>query len=441
MRRALVLAILVVAAGVAVVLLRPAIMGTPGTSPAATPVPDVATSTDVVAEARAIPIRTASLGAAVSGTVTKVVALGAKVAAGDTLIALDSGVADAQLVGAQAALNAATAQRDQADAAGTQADAAIAIAQAGVTQAEAGVAQAKAGVDQAKAGVAQAKAGVDQAKAGVAQAKAGVDQAKAGVAQAKAGVAQAKAGVDQAKATRDILPSGASNAQKRQAEAVVNGAQAQLDAATARVDAANAALDAADAALDAADAALDAANATVDVAQATLVQARAQAESANAAKVVAKHAADVAEAERVRASSAVDAAEEARALYTVTAPFAGTVASVLIHEGELLPPGIVVVRVADMSGWTFETTDLAEAGAARIAPGDTATITVEDVESVQIQGRVRQIGAFGEDRQGDVVFRVVIEPTTTVPSLILWNTVATATIHANPALRGQGATP
>ena len=413
MRRALVLAILVVAAGVAVVLLRPAIMGTPGTSPAATPVPDVATSTDVVAEARAIPIRTASLGAAVSGTVTKVVALGAKVAAGDTLIALDSGVADAQLVGAQAALNAATAQRDQADAAGTQADAAIAIAQAGVTQAEAGVAQAKAGVD----------------------------QAKAGVAQAKAGVAQAKAGVDQAKATRDILPSGASNAQKRQAEAVVNGAQAQLDAATARVDAANAALDAADAALDAADAALDAANATVDVAQATLVQARAQAESANAAKVVAKHAADVAEAERVRASSAVDAAEEARALYTVTAPFAGTVASVLIHEGELLPPGIVVVRVADMSGWTFETTDLAEAGAARIAPGDTATITVEDVESVQIQGRVRQIGAFGEDRQGDVVFRVVIEPTTTVPSLILWNTVATATIHANPALRGQGATP
>jgi multidrug efflux pump subunit AcrA (membrane-fusion protein) len=427
MRRALVLAILVVAAGVAVVLLRPAIMGTPGTSPAATPVPDVATSTDVVAEARAIPIRTASLGAAVSGTVTKVVALGAKVAAGDTLIALDSGVADAQLVGAQAALNAATAQRDQADAAGTQADAAIAIAQAGVTQAEAGVAQAKAGVDQAKAGVAQAKAGVDQAKAGVAQ--------------AKAGVAQAKAGVDQAKATRDILPSGASNAQKRQAEAVVNGAQAQLDAATARVDAANAALDAADAALDAADAALDAANATVDVAQATLVQARAQAESANAAKVVAKHAADVAEAERVRASSAVDAAEEARALYTVTAPFAGTVASVLIHEGELLPPGIVVVRVADMSGWTFETTDLAEAGAARIAPGDTATITVEDVESVQIQGRVRQIGAFGEDRQGDVVFRVVIEPTTTVPSLILWNTVATATIHANPALRGQGATP
>ena len=420
MRRALVLAILVVAAGVAVVLLRPAIMGTPGTSPAATPVPDVATSTDVVAEARAIPIRTASLGAAVSGTVTKVVALGAKVAAGDTLIALDSGVADAQLVGAQAALNAATAQRDQADAAGTQADAAIAIAQAGVTQAEAGVAQAKAGVDQAKAGVAQAKAGVDQAKAGVAQ--------------AKAGVAQAKAGVDQAKATRDILPSGASNAQKRQAEAVVNGAQAQLDAATARVDAANAAL-------DAADAALDAANATVDVAQATLVQARAQAESANAAKVVAKHAADVAEAERVRASSAVDAAEEARALYTVTAPFAGTVASVLIHEGELLPPGIVVVRVADMSGWTFETTDLAEAGAARIAPGDTATITVEDVESVQIQGRVRQIGAFGEDRQGDVVFRVVIEPTTTVPSLILWNTVATATIHANPALRGQGATP
>ena len=399
MRRALVLAILVVAAGVAVVLLRPAIMGTPGTSPAATPVPDVATSTDVVAEARAIPIRTASLGAAVSGTVTKVVALGAKVAAGDTLIALDSGAADAQLVGAQAALNAATAQRDQADAAGTQADAAIAIAQAGVTQAEAGVAQAKAGVDQAKAGVAQAKAGVDQAKA-----------------------------------TRDILPSGASNAQKRQAEAVVNGAQAQLDAATARVDAANAAL-------DAADAALDAANATVDVAQATLVQARAQAESANAAKVVAKHAADVAEAERVRASSAVDAAEEARALYTVTAPFAGTVASVLIHEGELLPPGIVVVRVADMSGWTFETTDLAEAGAARIAPGDTATITVEDVESVQIQGRVRQIGAFGEDRQGDVVFRVVIEPTTTVPSLILWNTVATATIHANPALRGQGATP
>jgi len=399
MRRVLVIAILVIAAGAAVYLLRPNSTGTAGASPSATPVPQVATSTDIVAEARAIPIRTASLGVAVSGTVTKVVALGAKVAAGDTLIALDSGSVDAQLVGAQAALNAATAQRDQADSAVTQADSAIAVAQAGVTQGQAAVDQADAGVT----------------------------QAKAGVAQAKAGVAQGKAGVDQAKAARDILPSGASDAQKRQAQAVVDGSQAQLDAATAGVDAANAGVVAANAALAAAEGAL--------------VQARAQVQSANAAKVVAGHAAETAEAERLRAASAVDAAKHARALYTLTAPFAGTVSQVLIHEGELLGPGIVVVRIADTSGWTFETTDLAEAGVAQIAPGDTATITVEDVESVQIQGRVREIGAFGEDRQGDVVFRVVIEPTTTVPSPILWNTVVTATIHADPALRGQGATP
>ena len=157
--------------------------------------------------------------------------------------------------------------------------------------------------------------------------------------------------------------------------------------------------------------------------------------------MVAQHAAEAAEAARVQASSAVDTATAARALYTVTAPFAGIVSSVLIHEGDFLAPGVVVVRIADTSGWTFETTDLAEAGAARIAPGDTATITVEDVESVQIQGRVRLIGVYGEDRQGDVVYRVVIDPTTTVPSPIFWNTVVTATIHADPALRGQGATP
>ena len=375
MKRLLLIAVFVsvVAIG-AVLVIRPGILGSASAAASSpTPVGPVAVSSDVVAEGRAIPIRTASLGVLTGGAITQIAVLGEAVKTGDPLLALDARQADASLAEAQAGLAAATARRDQA---------AAAVDQSGST--------------------------IDATQAAVTEAHAGVDQATAGVDQAKAGVDQAKARVDEAKAARDILPDGASTAQKRQADAVVTGAQAQLDAAIAGVDSANAA---------------------VDAATAGLKQAEAQLQSAQAAKVVAQATATTAEAERVGAAAAVDVARATRDQLTVRAPFDGSVAFVAARVGEVAPPGVVLVRIAETSAWTFETTDLGAAGAARIKAGDPATVTIDDVPGVEIPGTVTQIGGYGEDRQGDVAFRVIVTPSGAVPAVIRWNTIVTVAVH------------
>lgn len=145
---------------------------TAGSSP--TPLPPVPASDRVVAEARAIPARTAEIGAAVPGEVARVaVAEGDVVVAGALLLALDSTTADANVVAAKAVLDAADA---------------------------------------------------------------GADQAAAAERQAAAEVNRAKAVLDGAKAARDQVPSGASKAQKRAADAQISTARAGIASALAAQD-------------------------------------------------------------------------------------------------------------------------------------------------------------------------------------------------------------
>jgi hypothetical protein len=48
---------------------------------------------------------------------------------------------------------------------------------------------------------------------------------------------------------------------------------------------------------------------------------------------------------------------------------------------------------------------------------------------MQIAGRVTQIALFGQDRQGDVVYRVIVEPTAVVPATTRWNMTVTISIR------------
>ena len=225
------------------------------------------------------------------------------------------------------------------------------------------------------------------AEAEVAAARAALDGARARAAQARAAATQAAAEVDRAEAAvtaararRDQLPSGASSAQKRAANADITAAQAGL-------------------------------------------------RSARAARSGAVNAATAAKADEARASAALDAANAALARLTITAPIAGTVADIAVDAGDPVAAGQPLVRIAGDGGWTFETTDLTQDEVAAIATGADATVTVDGFPGTTIRGRVTRIAAIGEDRQGDVVFTVVVEPAGAVPGGLRWNMVASVAIE------------
>jgi multidrug resistance efflux pump len=243
----------------------------------------------------------------------------------------------------------------------------------------------------ANAQAAQAQAGVDAATAGVAQAKAAFRQAQAGVAIAQAAVSEATAAVRVADAGRDALPGAASDDQERQADAQVDQAEAALSRA-----------------------------------RASRTQARAQVDAARASV-------NAAEAELARATASLDAATAALADTEIRAPFAGTVVSIEPLLGDQVAPGVALVRLADLSAWRFETSDLSETSIARVQQGAAASITVDGLPGEEIAGTVESVGGYGTSVQGDITFRVVVAPTGDVPAGLRWNMTVTIEIEGAPA--------
>lgn len=223
-------------------------------------------------------------------------------------------------------------------------------------------------------------------------------------------------------------------------DAELAGAVAAQEAASARSAQAAAAADqsteqvaVAEANLEQAQAALRTArnrNSGERAAAASRDAAAAQVRAAKAGQVAAQEAAKAAAADARRAEAAVDALESSKAGLTLTAPFAGAVASISATVGQQVSPGQILVRVADTSAWEFETTDLDQSGIARIAVGDRAKVTLDGVPGEQIEATVVRVGTYGEDRQGGIVYQVVVAPDGAVPGGIRWNMTATIEILA-----------
>jgi multidrug resistance efflux pump len=224
-----------------------------------------------------------------------------------------------------------------------------------------------------------AEAEIAAAQAALDAAAARSEQAAAAAKQATAEVNRAAAGVQAARAGRDQLPSGASSARRRQADAEVNAAVAGLEAARAGATGAAAAAKAAD-------------------------------------------------ADEARAAAALDGTRAAADRLTISAPISGTVAGVAVAVGDVVAAGPPLVRIAGDGGWVFETTDVTQDEVAAIAVGAAATVTLDGFAETAIAGRVANITVIGEDRQGDVVFTVRVEPDGAVPDGVRWNMQASIEI-------------
>jgi len=231
-----------------------------------------------------------------------------------------------------------------------------------------------------------ATAATTGAAAATARAEASVAQARANVTAATAAIVSAQAARRAADAQRDQLPDAATKAQERQADAQVDQADAGIDSARAQRSAAQAALRTAEAGLEAA------------------------------------------KADEERARLAVASAELALDHLRITSPIAGTVVSIEPAVGDLVSAGVAVARVADLSGWTFETSDLSETSVARVREGAAALITVDGLPGTEIAGTVESVGTYGAASQGDIVFRVVVAPSGAVPEGLRWNMTVTIEI-------------
>ncbi len=432
----------------------------------ATPqVPSRASGGGATASGIVVPAQEAQLAFLIGGRVAALaVAAGDQVAQGQVLAALDDAALQAQVAQVQAALATAQAnydllaagptaeQRRQAQAAldGSQAELAgmvagarpeqVAGAEANLSIAQAKLAAAEGGgrpeqIAQAEANLASVQAALDLLKKGpsdqdLALARLAVDQAKDALWSAQANrdgicggkgvpgstcgganaqVAVAETGVQQAETRLAQLQAGAAPETIAEAAAAVQAAAEQVR--LARQPATEQDIAQARDAVRLAEAQLALAKQpfttyAVAAAKAQVDQAQAQLDALTAGARTQQL--DAARSQVASAQAGVRAAEAQLRQASLTAPFAGTVARVDIHNGESVAPDQPVLVLADLDHLRVETTDLSERDVPGIQVGQPAVVTVKALGG-DVAGRVRDIAPLSDTIGGDVIYKVTID--------------------------------
>ena len=332
----------------------------------------------IIAEGRVIPVKSAALSFSIGGIVTQVpVALGDRVEAGKLLAQLDTKQLEFQLA-----------------------------------QAEANVASAQAKLNQLKRGpMAETTAAAQQ---NLASAQATYDAllhpAASELATLKTDVDKTKALLDQATAAYNAV-GGDSNPQSGMLPQRAQLQTAWLDYQKAQ----------------------SLYNSKLNPTNAQIQQALAAVQTAKDQLAKLQPAAE----DLAAAQAGVNAAQAARDLAAeqikntkLVAPFAGTVTTLDIDPGEFAAPGIVVMRLADTATWQIETTDLTELNIVNVSEGTPVTMTFDAIPGLELPGKVSKIRSFGESKQGDIVYTVIVTPTQQDPRL-RWNMTAKVTMEVS----------
>lgn len=128
------------------------------------------------------------------------------------------------------------------------------------------------------------------------------------------------------------------------------------------------------------------------------------------------------------AQAQVQSAKTAYNDLTLTAPFDGLVASNNLHVGEFTSPGTSTVTLADISLWKIETTDLTELNVVKFEEGSPVKITFDALPDLELSGKVERIKTIGQNKQGDITYTVVIV-LDQQDSRLRWNMTASATFE------------
>ncbi|MBI5879076.1 MAG: efflux RND transporter periplasmic adaptor subunit [Chloroflexi bacterium] len=363
----------------------------------------------VIVEGRVVPVRRADLALSTTGVVAEVlVAEGDKVSAGQALLRLESKRQQAAVAQADAALARVIGARAGANAVLSKAQAALALLKAGPRAED--IAVARQGVAVARAELARVQSTSDPIA---------LARAKADVEKAARAVQQAQFAYDRVK----DAPFGNIGPEALRLE------QTTIDYNLAQTVFAQ---------LSQGPRATDLQAAQERATQAQTVQA--QAEAGPRTEQIAAADADVAAAsaalknldtDAAAAQAALDQAKFALADTELRAPFAGSVVTLNVKAGEAVPVGGFAVRLADLSAWQIETSDLTELNIASVREGAPVALTFDALPGAALSGKVGRIRAYGETRQGDIVYTAIIaldKP----DARMRWNMTAKAAIEPQP---------
>ena len=317
----------------------------------------VKASSRVVAEGKVVPIKGAALSFQVAGTVTQVlVNVGDKVETGAVLAQLDTQPLEIQLAQANANLAAAQAKLDQLQVGPRVED--LSAAQQAVKSAQAAYDNLLGPTDNEMIAL-------------------------------KAEMEKTKAQVDRAQAAYDRIGGDSNPFAKMTAE------RAALQVAWLDYQKA-----------------LSLHNTKINPPDAQIQQALSALQTAknNLAKLTPTKEDLAATDANVKAAKAGrDLAADTLSRAKLTAPFAGTVLAIDAKIGETIAVGAPVARVADTSAWQVETTDLTEINIVNVKEGDAVTVTLDAIPGLELTGKVASIKGFGENKQGDIVYTLVVK--------------------------------
>lgn len=285
--------------------------------------------------------------------------------------------------------------------------AALAAAQADLARLQAGarpeeIAQATANLNIADGQVKAATIELDKVKSGAQQA--------ADIASAQAQLAQAQAQLKSVKDSYDSVVSGHDTC--KQYGAQCGGLGAYEDQLRVQLAAAQAGYDAAQKSLSQARAS---GSSDMQSAQARLHVATAQRDASQAQLNLTKAGAtaEQIEAAQARVAQAQAALDEA----TLVAPFDGTITEMNVNVGDMVSPSPRVASIADLTQWEVDTDDLSEVDVVNVQPGAQASITVDALPGVTLNGQVTSIVPRSITKRGDVTYTVKVALTDPDPQL------------------------
>lgn len=334
------------------------------------PVAPVKAGDKIVADAKVVPVRNATLTFPTGGVVAEVrIKEGDAVKAGQVLARLSAAAQTAAVVQSEAQVQRAVAALAQVKAGPRSQE--LAVGRAAVEAAQANLARVKQGAQPEE--IIAAEAEVSRAEDGL-RAAAAAEDAGTAIGQIEA----AKAQLAGARARLAKLKRGAGAEEIAAAEAEVRRAQAQYD----------------------------------------LTAAGQRAEQVAAA-----------EADVAAARAGLEQAKAALANLELKAPFDGTVAALELKVGEFAAPGAPAVRLADLSAYEIVTDNLTEVKVVRVSQGAPVTITLDAIPGLELTGKVLAVKPFGERKQGDMTYTLTVTPDK-LDERLRWNMTASVSIQS-----------
>jgi multidrug resistance efflux pump len=119
----------------------------------------------------------------------------------------------------------------------------------------------------------------------------------------------------------------------------------------------------------------------------------------------------VAQANERNAEAQVAAAQSAVNDLDLKAPFDGAIIANNLKVGEGAAPGSPSPQVvlANSTDWEVETTDLTELNINNIQEGDAVKITFDAIPGLELSGTVLRIQSLGQNKQGDITYKVTVK--------------------------------